>query len=288
MLDVVDKTHPNGCIDQVNQAWTYDDKAQNLFYYSGGTSALISPNKYSNNWEITFQLSGKFLNYYSDKPEDVKGAAFIICGIFKDSSGLYRDISVVRLANGWQNYYKITNGYQLAKYDNDTYEHANDGRYYHRYINEKFEYVKGEFSYDVQFLIMIDCIENANIGIWDWYRTAEDSKNGISSILNLDNALAKLTLPKRIWTNNKCFVKVKKSGSTIEAWTSDISDSVTDVNPDYHISYTIPSSKPSNLNDSQWETINRCILGESQIGFGTYTRPAICLNDIKSQNLSLK
>ena len=292
-IDPIDETHPTGYIDEINKAWTYD-KSQNLIYFYNKQgifkNALISPNKYSNDWEITFQLSGKYLNTINnDNPDNVDGASFIICGIFKDSFGCYRDISVVRLADGCHNYYKIPNGYQQEKCDYDTYECRN-GYYYHKYINERFEYVNGAFSYDIQFMIMMDCLEfiNDSFGILEWYRTAEDSKNGIPTLAHLENVLAKLTLPKRIWTNNKCFVKVKKSGSTIEAWTSDISDSVTDINPEYHISYTIPSSKPSNLNDNQWETINRCILNDSQIGFGTYTFPTVGFNIIKSQNLSLK
>lgn len=190
------------------------DKTYNMIYNklnSDPASAFISLDNYPNNWEIKIQITNNPNIFQGESPND-DDALFIICGIFKDSSGLYRDLSVVRIG-------------------------GNDNQWG-----------------DYQFFIMLDCMNDINA----W------------SNLNRNNGvLAKLSVPKRIWGSNNCFLKVKKSDSTLEAWTSDIDTSVTDINSNYHISYTLPSSKPSNLTDSQWTALNYCMTKECQIGFGT-------------------
>ena len=190
------------------------NKTYNLIYNklnSDPASGFISLDKYSNNWEIKIQITNDPSIFQGEAATD-DDALFIICGIFKDAQGLYRDISVVRIGgidNQWGDY---------------------------------------------QFFIILDCMNNIN----KW------------SNLNSDNSvLAKCIVPKRRWGSNNCFLKVKKQGSTLEAWTSDIDSSVTDVNPNYHISYTIPDIKPSNLTDTQWSNLNYCMKKECQIGFGT-------------------
>ena len=195
----------------IRNAYGYN-KTYNMIYNSlnsNPASGFISLDKYPNNWEIKIQITNNPSIFQGESPND-DDFLFIICGIFKDSSGLYRDISVVRSGNN----------------DND----------------------KG-----YEFVIMLDCMNDIN----SWKL---NKNNGV---------LASLSLPKRIWGSNNCFLKVKKSGSTIEAWTSDIDTTVTDINPNYHISYTLPNSKPSNLTDTQWNTLNYCMTKECQIGFGT-------------------
>lgn len=212
----------NGTVDgtdspdhvSIRNAYGYD-KAHNLIYNtlnSVPASAFISLDNYSNNWEIKIQITNNPSIFQGQDPND-DDALFIICGIFKDSSGLYRDLTVVRsggIENQWGDY---------------------------------------------QFFIMIDCMNDIS-GF---------PVNGNNSVLT------KLSVPKRRWGSNNCFLKIKKKGSILEAWTSDIDTSATDINPNYHISYTLPNSKPSNLTDSQWDTLNYCMTKECQIGFGTYS-----------------
>lgn len=203
----------------IRNAYGYN-KNYNMIYNSLNSdvpSGFISLDNYPNNWEIKIQITNNPAIFQGESPNDDDGL-FIICGIFKDSQGIYRDISVVR-----------TGG------------------------------IDNQWS-DCQFFIMMDCISNI------YCRYPDDSWVFLGSSKNV---LAKLSVPKRRWSSNNCFLKVKKQGSTIEAWTSDIDTSVTDINPNYHISYTIPNSKPSNLTDSQWLNLNYCIKKECQLGFGT-------------------
>ena len=208
----VDGTDASSDAD-IRNAYGYN-KTYNMIYNklnSDPASGFISLDNYQNNWEIKIQITNNPSIFQGEASND-DDALFIICGIFKDSSGLYRDVSVVRIGGSdgqWDNY---------------------------------------------EFLIMLDCMNN--ITAWN-------------NINRNNGVLASLSLPKRRWGTNNCFLKVKKSGSTIEAWTSDIDTTVTDINPNYHISYTIPNSKPSNLTDDQWKALNYCITKECQIGFGT-------------------
>ena len=84
-----------------------------------------------------------------------------------------------------------------------------------------------------------------------------------------DNILARMTLPHRAWKNGECYVRIEKTEGKLVAYTSDIG-SVTDINSDYKIEYTLPNVKPSNYSDKKWEDLNKLLNSStSSIGFGT-------------------
>ena len=80
--------------------------------------------------------------------------------------------------------------------------------------------------------------------------------------------LASISVPKRHWSDGECYLKVIKTEGKLECWTSDISTSVTAVDPNYHITYTTPTSIPSGLSQSDFNNIVTMMTGNSKIGFG--------------------
>lgn len=85
--------------------------------------------------------------------------------------------------------------------------------------------------------------------------------------------LAKLAVdvPRRLWINGECFLKITKSNGVLEAWTSDIDPSVTDVDQSTRIEYRLPATCPSGMTTAQYTRLRQLMTTETKIGFGTYS-----------------
>ena len=109
---------------------------------------------------------------------------------------------------------------------------------------------------DYQFFLAYDAIHNVNFG----------RSGGIN--LNSGTVLASYPMPKSSWDQGECYLKVIKTDGKIEAWTSEVNTSVTDVDPNCHFIYELPSTKPSSMSDSMWYNLNKMMNGDCKIGFG--------------------